>query len=102
MIEKEPPMRALYPIVGTKFREGAEAFLKTLKAGEPLTLEREPANAFDPLAVQVHARGVFIGYLPKKDRAAVAMAMDENPQLVPKAVLRFSANSGYPHAEVEE
>ncbi len=93
-------MKTLYPIVGARHRE-TEAFLRGLPESEPLLLKREPTNEYDKNAIQVWARGTHVGYIPKRDNPALALAMDGNPG-ERKAILRFSANSHFPHAEVEE
>jgi hypothetical protein len=94
-------LKALYPIVGARHREGAQAILASLKEGEPLVLKREPDNAYDKNAIQVWARDQHVGYIPKRDNPPLAMAMDGKPG-DRTAILRFSANSHFPHAEVEE
>ena len=55
-------MKAFYGLVGMKHRN-AEALVASLPNGEPLTLIREPGNKYDANAVQVWARGQFIGYI---------------------------------------
>lgn len=44
------------PIVGVHFRQGGKAVLGSLPTGADLRLLREPANPYDPDALQVQAR----------------------------------------------
>ena len=99
-------MKALYPIVGSRHRPEGTATLAGLVSGYPLILRREPDNAYDKNAVQVlveiDGEEKHVGYIPKRDNPPLAIAMDGKPKWNPKAVLRRSANSHFPHAEVEE
>lgn len=72
MTEKKP---SLYALVGMKHRN-SEGFVATLPNGEDLELVREPGNKFDPLAVQVWARGRHVGYVSAKQVKPLALAMD--------------------------
>jgi hypothetical protein len=109
-------LKQVYSIVGTGFcGKEAEALVKELKPGEDLVLIREPTNKFDKNAVQVWARDVHIGYLPKAKNQQIAMAMDEELKgpsaaaliaagqtVVPVKGGKFtlSPNSAFPQAEV--
>ena len=101
-------MKALYSIVGTKFRDGAAEHLKTLKRGAPLRLVREPDNIYDKKAVAIYSGETCIGYLPAKQNGGIALAMDSNPSFRDSlgssnsARLVFSPNSGFPQVEVDE
>lgn len=44
------------PIVGSYYRPPAEAILRVLRLGVPLTLESEPSNPADPNAIKVMLR----------------------------------------------
>lgn len=94
-------MKALYPIVGARHRGDAQKLLDSLPTGEPLILKREPSNPYDHNAIQVWARGQHVGYIPKRDNPPLAMAMDSKPG-DRTAILKHSANSHFPHAEIEE
>ena len=64
-------------IVGTKHLGiDALATLARLEKGSAVTLEREPANRYDPSAVAVYSGEQQIGYLPKNGYAEVVRAMD--------------------------
>lgn len=56
--------------------EDRQGVIAKLKAGSPLTFQREPTNRFDKNAVAVLAGGQRIGYLPKTVAPAVAEWMD--------------------------
>jgi hypothetical protein len=43
--------------------------------GSPLRLRRDPANAHDPNAIEVHA-GALLGFVPREVAAEVAPALD--------------------------
>lgn len=66
-----------YSIVGMQFRN-AEAVVKALADGEPVTLIREPSNPFDTNAIQVWVDGKHVGYIPKKENHALAVSMDKD------------------------
>lgn len=44
--------------------------------GEELTLQREPDNPHDPLAVRILWQGQMLGYIPRPNNAGIAHAMD--------------------------
>lgn len=115
-------MPKAYSIVGANFRNAEEA-VAALQPGTPITLVREPENPYDKNAIAVFADGRHIGYIPKKQNAALAafidqqgearvdsyeilMAQDANSKGIPesrKAVEgKFvrSPNSGFPMVEV--
>lgn len=63
------------PLAG--FRHGAAAEVwPELRAGDTLVLVREPANGFDANAIRVEWRGRKLGYVPRRENAALAWAMD--------------------------
>lgn len=55
--------------------------LRDLKPGARLELVREPDNPYDANAVRVEWRGVKLGYVPRRDNAAVARQMDHGATL---------------------
>lgn len=65
--------------VGLHFRpaETKNYVNNELQIGEELTLKREPSNAYDPNAIQVHAGEFFIGFVPKTSNAVLASLMDQ-------------------------
>jgi HIRAN domain len=68
------------PLAGFRHYGGGEV-LRDLKPGDRLELVREPANAHDANAVRVEWRGVKLGYVPRRDNAAVARQMDRGVAL---------------------
>lgn len=68
-------MRSTFTIVGMQHRK-SEAFVADLKDGESIILRREGTNKYDENAVQVHARGQFVGYIKKAENAELAKVMD--------------------------
>lgn len=96
-------MKGLYSIVGMQFA-GTVDLMKSLPAGEPLVLEREPTNRFDSNAVKVFARGTHVGYLKAAHARDVAQIMDracsgdQQPRL--SAKLAITADR-WPMAEVD-
>lgn len=48
-----------------------------LFVGEPLTLQREPHNSYDPYAIEIlTAAGKKLGYIPQKHSQVLASLMD--------------------------
>lgn len=76
-------MKTIYPIIGMRHRgPEAEDLVRSLRAGEPITLERWPENQHDPHAVKVVARGVHVGYVPSAmARQGLSKYIDENGAL---------------------
>lgn len=83
----EPVYAATAEIRGAGFRKGAKEMIQHLAESQPLTLEREPDNAFDPNAIKVFATfdlpGVsptplWLGYIGKEWAAELAPYMDDD------------------------
>jgi hypothetical protein len=68
------------PLAGFRHGQAADAW-PDLRNGDELTLVREPDNAFDPNAVRVEWHGRKLGYVPRRDNAALAWAMDRGEAL---------------------
>lgn len=72
------PLRVMVqrsPLAG--FRHHAAAALwPALRVGDPLTLVREPHNPYDANAIAVAWRGERLGYVPRRENAALAWALD--------------------------
>jgi hypothetical protein len=68
------------PLAGFRHYAGEEV-LRELKPGDRLELVREPDNPYDANAVRVEWRGVKLGYVPRRDNAAVARQMDHGAAL---------------------
>lgn len=63
------------PLAGFRHYEGRDAW-PALKVGDRLELMREPDNPYDANAVRVRWRGRMLGYVPRRNNAAVARLMD--------------------------
>ncbi len=63
------------PLAGFRYYE-APVLFELLRPGETLTLVREPQNPHDPNAVRVDWRGHKLGYVPRRQNAALAWALD--------------------------
>jgi hypothetical protein len=68
------------PLAGFRYGEAA-AIWPLLRAGHALELVREPDNPFDANAVRVEWRGHKLGYVPRRDNAALAWGMDRGMAL---------------------
>ncbi|MCY3689815.1 MAG: HIRAN domain-containing protein [Gammaproteobacteria bacterium] len=78
-----PPRRVLLqvsPINGFQYYDG-EKMLPRLRAGQRLSLRREPRNPHDERAVAVYRRNRKLGYLPRAENTAVAYLMDSGERL---------------------
>jgi hypothetical protein len=64
------------PLAGFQYYEG-KAVWAELHEGDTLNLVREPANVYDNNAVRVDWRGHKLGYVPRRDNAAVARMLDQ-------------------------
>ena len=63
------------PVAGFQYHRG-ESVWSNLRAGDGVTLVREPNNAFDPRAVRIDWHGNKLGYVPRTDNAAVSHLLD--------------------------
>ena len=68
------------PLAGFRHYDGREIW-HNIKVGDRLQLVREPDNPYDASAVRVDWRGVTLGYVPRRDNAAVARQMDRGAAL---------------------
>lgn len=66
-------------LVGASFRpKDAKEVLAALNEGDIVQLVREPGNAYDPNAIQIHYEDHFIGFVAKHEAAVIAPDMDED------------------------
>jgi hypothetical protein len=80
------------PLAGLRHYAGAEAW-REMRTGDRLQLVREPDNPYDANAVRVEWRGMKLGYVPRRDNAAVARQMDRGTALEARiAMLRENRN----------
>ena len=68
------------PLAGFRYGAAAEAWPQ-LRVGDALELRREPDNPHDPNAVRVEWQGRKLGYVPRRQNAAVAWGMDRGAPL---------------------
>lgn len=68
------------PLAGFRHYDGA-AIWRDMKPGDRLELVREPENPYDAGAIRVEWRGVKLGYVPRRDNAAVARQLDRGTPL---------------------
>jgi HIRAN domain len=81
--QRGPVVRMLVqssPLAGYRYHAAAELW-EQLKVGDFLELSREPDNPHDPSAVSVSWRGRKLGYVPRRENAAVARALDRGMPL---------------------
>ncbi|MDR3392802.1 MAG: HIRAN domain-containing protein [Sulfuriferula sp.] len=63
------------PLAGFQYYAG-KALWDEMREGDTLALVREPDNAYDAHAVRVEWHGAKLGYVPRRDNAAVARMLD--------------------------
>ena len=81
--QAQPGVRLLVqssPLAGFRYHAGAQVWGE-LKVGDALELAREPANPHDPNAVRVLWRGRLLGYVPRRENAALAWGLDRGTPL---------------------
>jgi HIRAN domain len=77
-------------LAGFAYYEGATLW-EALHEGDALALRREPDNPHDANAVRVEWRGHMLGYLPRRDNAALAWALDQG-QVLRARITRIRAH----------
>jgi hypothetical protein len=68
------------PLAGLRYYAAAEV-LRELRVGDPLELARESTNPHDVDAIAVSWRGRKLGYVPRRDNAALAWGLDRGERL---------------------
>jgi hypothetical protein len=68
------------PLAGFRYAEAAEAW-PNMTRGDRLTLVREADNPHDAHAVRIEWRGRKLGYVPRRDNAAIAWGLDRGTPL---------------------
>ncbi len=68
------------PLAGFNYHQ-APAVWRQMRAGDALSLAREPDNAHDAGAIGVYWQGHKLGYVPRAQNAALAWAMDAGERL---------------------
>lgn len=65
-------------IVGSRYKDGADAIIQRMRPRTRLVLRREPNNPVDSGAVAVYTTsGVQLGYVPKVDNVRIAERLDD-------------------------
>src|SRR5438309_1623442 len=81
--ERAPSVRLLVqssPLAGFRYHAAAEVW-DQLRVGDALELRREPDNPHDPGAVSIAWRGRKLGYVPRRENAALAWGLDRGEPL---------------------
>lgn len=68
------------PLAGFRYHAATEVWHE-LRVGDRLELAREPDNPHDRSAVRVLWRGRVLGYVPRRENAALAWALDRGTPL---------------------
>lgn len=68
------------PLAGSQFHALKHLYSR-LRQGDALSLVREPGNRYDSLAVRVEWQGQKLGYVPRRENRAVAVALDQGEVL---------------------
>ncbi len=68
------------PLAGFRYAEAAEV-MPLLQPGDALALAREADNPHDPNAVRVEWNGRKLGYVPRRENAALAWGLDRGTRL---------------------
>ena len=68
------------PIAGFQYHDG-ETVWSQLRVADALQLIREAENAHDPRAVSVEWQGHKLGYVPRRDNAAISHLLDQQQHL---------------------
>jgi hypothetical protein len=68
------------PLAGFRYHAAPQVW-EHLKVGDALELAREPDNPHDENAVSVSWRGRKLGYVPRRENAALAWGLDRGERL---------------------
>ena len=68
------------PLAGFRYAEAARVWPQ-LREGDALELVREPDNPYDANAVRVDWQGHKLGYVPRRENAAIAWGLDRGAPL---------------------
>jgi len=68
------------PLAGFRYHAAAQNW-EALKVGDALELVREPSNPHDRNAIRVEWRGELLGYVPRRDNATLAWAIDRGERV---------------------
>lgn len=82
-LAQEPSVRLLVqssPLAGFRFYAAGQVW-EAMRVGDRLELEREADNPHDANAVAVSWRGRKLGYVPRRENAALAWGLDRGEAL---------------------
>jgi len=68
------------PLAGFRYYDAKQVW-DDMQVGDTLSLVREPFNAYDANAVRVEWRGRKLGYVPRRQNAALAWGLDRGTPL---------------------
>jgi hypothetical protein len=68
------------PLAGFRYYAAAQVW-RELRVGDALELAREPRNPHDANAIMVRWRGHALGYVPRRENAALAWGLDRGMPL---------------------
>ena len=81
------------PLAGFVYYDG-KAVWERIKAGDRLTLVREPSNPHDTNAVRIEWQGHMLGYVPRRDNADLARQMDHGARAEGRVTELHRASNG--------
>lgn len=87
-------------IAGLPYYEGYELRFR-LKDDQALQLRREPDNSYDPLAIEVYADSVKLGYIPRISNKVLARLLDAGVPLSARVAPVDDFYRAYPHVFIE-
>ncbi len=79
-IRRAPVLLQQVPLAGYQYHDGPTLWPR-LAVGQAVRLTRERQNPYDCRAVRVDWRGHKLGYIPRRDNAAIAQLMDREQPL---------------------
>ena len=87
-------------MAGFQYHQG-EKLWRRLRPGATLELVREPDNPYDPRAVRLDWRGRKLGYVPRRDNAAVSQLLDNKQSLSARIVRLRESEDPWQRIEFE-
>ena len=82
---RPPPLRTYgrFHVVGLRYHDGIA------RAGELMSLVREPDNQYDPNAIRVYnSQGHGVGYISRRQAASIARTMDAGARIYGRVLRR--------------
>ena len=88
------------PLAGYQYHQGPSLW-PDLAIGQPLRLTREPDNPYDPRAVRIDWNGHKLGYIPRRDNAAVSQLLDRRQAVSARIAMLKETPDPWRRVEVE-